>query len=36
MKFDANYALQKIQLNQTFYDSLRLLIKLWIDEIGQE
>ncbi len=36
LEFDANNAPKKSQLGQSFYNSLRPLIKLWIAEIGED
>ncbi len=36
MEFDADCALIKGQLGRTFYDGLRLSIKLWINEVDRE
>ncbi len=36
MKFDVNYVLWKTPLSQYFYEGLKPLIKLWIDEDSRE
>ncbi len=36
LQFDANNAPREGQLGQTFYDGLRLFIKLWIADIGED
>ena len=36
MEFDADYTLLETLLGQSFYEKLRPLIKLWIDENGRE
>ncbi len=36
LEFDANNAPQEGQLGQTFYDGLRLSIKLWIADIRED
>ncbi len=36
MEFNANYSLLKVLLRWYSYEGLRPLIKLWIDEKGQE
>ncbi len=36
LELDADFAPLEGQLGRTFYDELRLSIKLWIDEVGRE
>lgn len=36
MEFEADYSPSKALLGQFFYESLRLLIKIWIDKEGQK
>ena len=36
LEFDANNTFGKSQLGQTFYDSVRPSIKLWIADIGED
>ncbi len=36
LEFDADWAPLEGQLGRTFYDGLRLSIKLWIDEVGRQ
>ncbi len=36
LEFDANNVSEEGQHDQIFYDGLRLLIKLWITDIGED